>query len=477
LQEGKLIKLLKALDKDEFRHLEDYINSPFFLKKSKDVLLLYKAIKRQYPDFQSVVLAKKRVFKKVYPNQVYSDGKMRNLLSKSVKITENYLLYLDNEQNTFDKERRLIRIYGKRNIYDEFVRKINSFKKSLVARPYRDAEFYYTNYLLDSDLYFHGQTAKNKDAVDLLKSSLRNFEHYFVLERGKLGIDLKNRERIYKEYSDFKIDDFSKIIPNDNYIYQLYRNSLQLTVTKDEHVFREMEKRYLEKIDELGKDDQIIFFTILQNFTIHQLRINNREYLPTLFNLFKLGLNKKILFSNNKIKGINLWNAIGVGLQNGEINWAKSTIETYKHQIIEEKEGFTVTLSRGTIAFYEKKYLKTVNILNTFNLSDPLSYYGFKPLLIRASFKLFEENSVYYELFINHCLSFEKYLTRNTTIFKGKTEMHLMFTTTIKTVGKLHYKEKLTVDKKAEILHDLSKRERVSFKKWLIETISAIKVK
>lgn len=471
MQEGKLIKLLKSLTKEEFRRLEDYINSPFFLKKSKDALSLYRAIKRQYPNFQSVVLAKKRVFKKVYPDQVYSDGKMRNLLSKLVKITESYLLYLDNEADKFEKNKQLVRIYGKRNIYDEFVKKIHSLTKSLAELPYRDANFYYNRYLLDSELYFHVHTQKDKEAVNLLKSSLLNFEYYFVLERGKLGIDLKNREKIYFERNDFHFNNFSQIIPRDHPIYQLYNISLKLIRTGEATVFFDLKQLYLEEIDNLGKNDKAIFFKILQNFATQQLHKHEEKYQPILMHFFKLGIDKEILLQNGKIKGLTFLNIIAIGLKRKEIDWVKLIIIKYKDKILEETNGFTYSLSTALVAFNEKKYTKVIDVLNTSTFPNTLNHYGFKSLIIRATFKTFPTDTNYYQMFIKQCLSFEKYLTRDGITVTKKIETHLNFTKFIKKIGQLIFNKKLTEAKKETLLLELEKNNKISYKNWLINCL------
>lgn len=471
MQEGKLIKLLKALIKEEFRGLEDYMNSPFFLKRNKDALLLFKAIKRQYPHFQSSVLLKKRVFKKVYPDQDYSDGKMRNLLTKVVKITESYLLYLDNEEDKFEKDKRLIAIYEKRGIEEEFHKLTNKLIKQLDALPYRDATFYYYKYILESKVYFHSKTKKDIASVEFLKKCLSNFEYYFILERSKLGIDLKNRKKIYSEHHNFKIDDLTHINLIDNYVYQLYQLSLQLIEKSEKSIFQRLESLYAKKNNYLRTDEQTLFFILLQNFIIQQSRLRPIEYKGALINLFKLGLKEKILFMNNKIKDIIFINIISVGLKNKEFSWVKSIIKNYGNNIIEEVDGLTITFCRALIAFYEKDYTVAIKLINSSPSSNNLNNFGLRTVIIRASFKVFPTNPSYYDIFINQCFSFEKYLIRNYSEVTQRVEMHKNFIKIIRSIGQLIYKKKWQGEKKKNLLLELNSEKKIVYKDWLIEAL------
>jgi len=85
MQNSKLITLLKALSPEEFRQFYRYIRTPFFTK-SADLLKLYEAIRKHYPDFNSPKLEKERLFKHLYPKETFNDARF---LSKK---RMNYLL-------------------------------------------------------------------------------------------------------------------------------------------------------------------------------------------------------------------------------------------------------------------------------------------------------------------------------------------------------------------------------------------------
>ncbi len=474
MKQNKLLNLLQSLAPKEFKDLEDYVKSPFFIKRRTDIPAFYRILKKMYPFDQMESVTKEALFKAVYGKQSFNDKKFRKLLVDFVKIVENYLLFLENEENRFEKDKRLVVIYGKRNIHQEFVRTTNDLSKTLKASSTKDSSYFYNQYVLESGLYFHSNTEKNKGEVEKLKRSIKNFEYFFVLERAKLGIDLKNRERLYSEKHNFSLDDFSSIIPVENIIYKLYFNSLELFNTGKEVTFLELKKTFFEKIDDLGKNEQLIFFKILQNYAIQKSRVEERKYLPILLTFFKIGLSKGMLLDNGMIKSISFINIIVIAIKNDETDWAHSIIKTYKDKILEEAKGFTHKFSTAIIAFYKKEYEKVISILNTISFSNREKHYGFKTLMIRATFKVIPKDVNYYELFSTHCLSFEKYLTRDDIIITKKIAIYLEFIKEIKKVGKLVFQRKLTPSVSIELRNDLEQKTGLLHKNWLIEAIQEI---
>lgn len=474
MKPNKLFNLLQSLTIKEFKELEGYMNSPFFIKKRTDLPAFYQALKPFYPFTEIETVTKEALFEQVYSEEDFKDKKFRKLLADFVKIIENYLLFLENEVDRFEKNKRLMAIYKRRNVHQEFLRTAKELTKTLNKVTIQNATYFYNQYILESELYFHSNVEKNKGEVNTLKNSIKNFEHFFVLERAKLGMDLKNKERIYSKSHHFKLDDFSKIIPIDNTIYEFYKISLQLFETEKEAIFFNLKDSFLKNFNDLEEGEQLIFFKVLQNYAIQKARISEEEYLPILLDLFKMGLERGILLDNGMIRSVTFLNIIGIAIKNNKTDWANLIIETYKDKIIEEISGFTYKASTALIAFYKKEYIKVIDILNISPFPHSLNYYSFKMLIIRASFKIFQEDANYYKLFLNHSSSFEKYLTRDNLSVSKKIEANLEFIREIKKIGKLIFQRKLTPTLKIQLLENLEKNEKINYKNWLIKTIQEI---
>lgn len=468
MQEGKLIKLLKALSKEEFRNLEDYMDSPFFLKRNKDALLLYRAIKRQYPHFQSSVLLKRRVFKKVYPDQEYADGKMRNLLTKLVKITESYLIYIDNKSNEFSKNKQLTIIYSNRNIYDEFVKNTKRLLDLLEKSPIKDAEHYLHKFTLEKYWYAHINSSKRK-MLDVLKNVLTSLHHYFSLERIEIDLDIKNRERIFKENLEFKEVKVHERLIEKNLTYQLKSNIIEILATNDEDLFKETKSLFEANLTSLNLKDKTNIYMLLQNFTLQQVPLGPNKFYPIVLDTYKLGLKHQLLFENGNLLGSTYFNIVTISLKQKEYKWAEDFIEKYEDKIAPSMRVFIKNLCLGFLNYEQQKYKDAINILSSLNYPNNIYLITVKTLQIRSSFKLFLNDESYYNPLINLCGSLEKFLKREESVIESRRVRNLNFIKYIRKITNLIKRNKWTQNKKEEIFSSIRKEQQVALKPWLLK--------
>ena len=194
MKSSKLIQLLKVLDPQEFKQFHKYIQSPYFTN-SEDVLKLYDYIRPHYPAFESDKLERVKAFAHLYPTKKFNRPRLRNLLLKITKILESYLIHLECEGNDFEKKKRLTHIYRKRNLNAFFQQKTNELLQDLEQQPFSDTTYYYDKYLLQRDLYFY--THRTGRVKEVINRALENLDYFFAIERLKIGLELKNREKIY----------------------------------------------------------------------------------------------------------------------------------------------------------------------------------------------------------------------------------------------------------------------------------------
>lgn len=473
IHDSKLIKLLQSLSKEEFKQLGNYMNSPFFLKKGKEVLTLYCWLKKHYPSFSSKAISKERIFKKVYPNTTYSDGKMRNLLLDFVKIIESYLLHIETETDIFEKKKRLTNIYSKRNIHCEFIKSTKQLRAQLEKHPYQDANYFKSQYQIERDYYFNPETQKIQENVKSLQKSLSSFEKYFVLERIKLGIDLKNREKIFKEKHDFEFDDFSQILPKDNLIYRLYTGAFELLRTGNEQLFFELSILYKENIDKINWENQAILLQILQNFASQNLRKNEKLFAHSALDFYKLGLEKEIIIVNGKLSAQHYLNIAKVMSKYGDYSLSLSFVEKYCSFLQDSMRNHLKLTAKAIIEFNNENYLSAIEYLNAAKTLKNHNIHTLNTLSLRTFFKLFQENNTYYDLFLSTANSFERALYRDKILSKSKLENALSFVQILKKIGNDIDQNNLTKQKINKYLQTISDQALI-YNSWLVEILKKL---
>jgi len=196
LHKTKLYKLVKSLSKSEFNQLEAYIDSPFFLKKNKNPLKLYQALKEFAPKFNAENLTKQVIFEMVFPEATFNDSKMRNLLSRTVKIVDSYLLYLEHEEDEFKRDKRLSEVYNKRNIKSEFFNYSRRLLADLEKVEQKDTSYYFNKFSLEKEMYFHLENDR-KFSNQLLENIISDFHNYLGLEQGHIELEVNSIKKIF----------------------------------------------------------------------------------------------------------------------------------------------------------------------------------------------------------------------------------------------------------------------------------------
>jgi hypothetical protein len=87
---SKLILLLRSFSKEELKEFQNFVDSPYF-NREKSISRLVAEVKKEliYPKESN--LLKEGIFKRVYPERVYSDDLMRNIVSKTLKLAEEFV--------------------------------------------------------------------------------------------------------------------------------------------------------------------------------------------------------------------------------------------------------------------------------------------------------------------------------------------------------------------------------------------------
>ncbi len=470
MQESKLLKQLKILEKEEFKGLYLFIHSTYF-NQSKDVIRLFDYLRKYYPVFDSAKLNKEVVFKKLFPKQVYADIKLRNLRTKAGKLVEQYLINLTFQQDDFQRKKLITQIYGQRNYYPAFEKNTQQLLDSLEQQPYRDACYFYDKYLLQKDYYLHIETAKKEQTVAIMQDALTNLTHYFSLERLFLGIDLINREAIFSEKNHFNPQQAAIDLPENNLICQLFQGIIALNKNQTEADFINLKELYLNNINQIREIYSKEIFFFLTNHAIRQLKFKEQLYTQLLFQLYELGLQRGLLLEKDKIEPGTFFNIVSASSKLKKFEWANQFIQTYQFHIAAPYSEETRQLSISYLNFNQGKYEAVIKLLSTRRFTNLFYQINVRTLLLRSYYKLFEQNVTYYPLLIAQCESFIKLLQRNQKLQENKKHATLLFTKLLKVIVESKYTGSYNREKKQQFLDIIHQSKGITLQGWLVEIL------
>ncbi|MCB0522076.1 MAG: hypothetical protein H6577_01355 [Lewinellaceae bacterium] len=469
MENTKLKILLQALSKKEFKYLRWFLQSDFF-NTDANLLLLYEALAKHHPEFESAALAKERLFSKVFPSIAFNDAKWRNLTLKMKKAVEEYLVVCEvkNEQITWRK--LLLNSYKNRNLYALYKKEFEEILAVLENSAVQNIESLREKMQLQKEYYYHPLTQKIK-SFSHLQSAREALEILFEAEQSRMACD----EIVLKTARTMKSVRQSGTVPKvEIYPYlPLYKSIFELLDNGAEESFQNARLYFLENISRFCKEDKQFALFHLINYTVNQINKGKGEYRRNLLDIYKIGLGENILFENGFLTSGTFNNIASTGAALKEFDWTMDFITEYEQYLYPATKETTKSLALSNLYFQQKQYAKTIEILIQFNSADFDNMLIAKTLLLRSYFELFLKDRTYDELLHTFALSFIRFIKRK-NISINKMKRYFAFINVIKEITKSIEAGQWDKSRKEAVTKEIAQNNNMIAKPWLLEKINEL---
>ncbi len=476
MEKSKLLLLVKSLNKKEFARLESYVKSPF-LNKSNEAIKIYMELKKVFPKLEGYKVSKKYFAKKLYgSDSKESQEKLSYPMFHLTKCLENYLIWLELEQQKDDIDMLTLKAYERRQLDKFYFKKIEALNKEKQKHKEIDLVFYLQQYRLNSMLYRHPSNKKlsisNESLLLEKNQSLDIFYVYAKLQEVLINI---NRKKIINEKNElFLVEDLVKNIENTPYLHQHPIIAIYLFFIK-----------YLPKEKGFNKDDYLktkslifdnfpklsleefsnIFILFMQY--VSQLKYNTEvDLVNEQLELYEFGIKNKVLFEKDgKVLPFAIYNAVQVACELDKQEWAKQFISEQLPNIHEKHQENIRLISHAYISCSLGEYDKTLEYLREVNAQKHFYYdLVIKTLTIRC-FYLSDDS----DLLHNYVDTFYAFIRRHTVMSPIIKEQFLNYARIVILLDKSRYTSKIN---KEEILKKINQEENVYFRSWLLKQAS-----
>lgn len=474
MKKSKLIRLLKSLTNEELSGFNKYIRSKF-ITQSKDVIKLFLLIRKYHPKFDSKSLNKHNAFKKLFSSQEYSDIKLRNLMKKLTYAVESFLMFQEYQKDTFFKRKVLMEIYRKRNLNWDLQKESHDFLTILRERTNPYSNYYFDLYLTQKNLFFHAAQLDQNANINILNESIKTLGYFFSLERLKLFYELLNRGKIFSERNeiDQNVSDLSGINPLNNQLYNLYKSLYTLIESPSIEGYLKTKNVFLKNIPLFTREDgQIIFFSVL-NCAIKLRSLDEVRFLKESLELYKVGINKKMLVNGNIIPEITFFNIVVCGSKLREFNWTKEFINNFSTYLAIDIKDAITNISLSYWHFHNASFLPIIGLLEKFSHPNVLFEINARTLKLRAYYKLAEKDASYHNFVLSNIESYNKFIRRNKHITESRKKEYLGFSAILLKMLKILMNHTNKINPKM-LLETVEKEKSIFAKTWLKEQIQQL---
>lgn len=477
MENTRIIELLKTFSEKEMNGMSDFVASGYF-NQNENVVKLFSILKKYYPEFESEMLSKEKVFLKIFGKNKYNDEKMRTLISNLTKLCKKYLIQIDIESKGEGINLHLLTQLRLRNQKTLFTYEYNKINSSLNESKSKEREYYSVKYLMETELYQSDPTAI-KDAYlekPLIENVAYNFERLFLIDLLDINYNMLTRKSKVNYSPDFlfleavrlKIENGgysdTPVIPLKYYIFMSVQNPFQ------EEYFEKAEKIYFDNLDLISPIEKAYINTGLVNYCWLRVGLGDEKYFRRVFDVYKIGLDEGMYFYENKFLLTSLFNGIvKCACFLKELQWLFNFIYEYKNKLDPEVRKEAMNVAYSKYYFEKKEFDSALKHISKINASSSILKLEIKILTIKILYELGYAESVYSSID-----SLKHFFRNNKLLHASILEQIKSFSKIVKKLSDLkekNNKDELTYFKKQ--VADSPELGMISIR-WVIEKIDEL---
>ena len=475
----KLLDLLETFSKYDLNRFSKYLHSPFFneneeIVKLFDLLDEYLRLPDQIRKESAGMIAKEKVWQKIFRNKKYNDGHLRRLSSELTKHAYGFLTIWKYKAEPFREHTDLLQILNDLKLDKHFNSTIRQVEQLNEKLPRRDADFHLTQFYIEGLSHKHSETKgkQRKDFENLERADFHLDVFYFTQKLRHYCDALDYKNTLSQEANITLLPDFLTFIEEHGYLknpsIKAYFLVTQMLLKPDEEVFFNDLKHLLqEQVASFSIAELNYLYIYLKNYCI-DTKINNgrSEYFNELFDIFKTLLEQKIILINGKLDPQDYKNIITVGLIVKAFDWVKSFIHDFTACLPEANQENALNYNLAKVYFHEEKYDQVIEQLREVEYKNLVYALGSKLMLLRTYFELKEFLAL--DSLID---SFRIYLRRNKLISREIKQQYLNVLRFVKKLSNINAYDKKVVQK---VRKQIEECKQLAAKKWLLDKVAEL---
>lgn len=464
---SSFFQLLLTLSDKEIKAFYQFSTGAFFTQKVQLRLLDY--ILAGWSQKRIVELTEAAAYQATFQHALQTEKqrkKLFNTLSDLNGWLLDYLVWNEIKKEPTLKAFLQAKVYQKRGLKDKFYKVIEKAKKDC-NKVFFDFWKPLKLMLLGHFYYFNDNTEKKNLAATGMSEMMSYLDDFYFLCKLRYGSELINRENLLAEVNPILfIKEVQQAVKQPKSLemehLQLYYWLTRLLEERTDEAFQKVKNYFISIpfLDKLEEQDTLYY---LINHATYSVRKGKNEYILISFLLFKIGLEKQLLyndgaFSRNAFKSI-----VNIACDLREFDWAEQFIEDYSDNLIAHNAEIDVNVANARVLIGQKDFGPALTLLAQLHSNIFYVERQIRSLQIICLYEL-KENE---ELIRTKCTNLMVYLKRSNIANQDTVLSSINF---VKVVKKLQRKES-----KAAILKFLEKEKLLSYRSWVVEWVGRLK--
>ncbi|MCB0582468.1 MAG: hypothetical protein KDD10_24530 [Phaeodactylibacter sp.] len=467
MKKSTLLRLFRSLTKRDIRELRKFVRSPYFNQRG-DVARLFEYLAEAiYREEEA--LDKDRAFAAVWPGQPYDDDLLRLVMHFLQKHIKRYLAWseLEEAEGPF-VQLHLCQALRRRGLDKLYRRELNALKKSHEQHPYRSVGHHYLNYRLHLERHEYDLRQRRSGGENLqeLTSELTAF---YVSELLRYSCTTLIAQKLSRQkYDPEMVEGVMRLVegspvaeaPAVRVYYQAYR---ALSVPEEESRFARLKELMEQHWAAFPPDEAHDIYLLAINYCIRRLNQGERQYIREAFELYRKGLERRLLFREGELSKFTYNNVLMLAIALEEWEWSAAFLENYKTHLPARERGNIYRYNQAILFFKKGDYGAAMELLQRVAFQDVLYNLNARCMLLRMYYELGE-----FDALASLLDSFAAYLRRQKAL--GYHREHYS--------NLIHYARRLLGmaphdrEERRQLAREVAGEKAVAEREWLLEQLN-----
>lgn len=415
---SKAYRIIQALSPKELKQFGQFVRSPFF-NTNERLIELYDLVLKAHSKSKDKDLSKEQLFKKLYPKRTFDDTLIRKEISSLFKLLKQFLAQLEFDHHTSTPQLYLLRGLQSHEIDHLFQLEYSRSTKSQSSSTTQSPETFLFQYHIaaEGDLYFERQQKRGYDEALQLKTN--NLDLFYLAAKLKESCEMINRQNIIQ--SDYQVTFLQELLDQlhsvehpflqEPYI-QSYLAIYDSLLNRDDDSYYYNLLAVLDQYSaDFPLDESVGMYSYAMNYCVRKINQGAANFLAELFKLYKILLDKNLMFEKGYLSLLDYKNIVTVGNRLGEFDWVYEFLHDFKNKLKPKERENAFNYNLAAYYYAVKQYDNAIQLLSTVEFSDIYFEISGKYILLKTYYDTNEFEPLEYLI-----KSFKIFIQRNKTI-------------------------------------------------------------
>jgi hypothetical protein len=369
---------------------------------------------------------KKEIFRNCFPGKKFNDQEFRYLSSDLVIRLEKFVAMRGFEKDESIYRQVLSRELAARKAVKSYNAHRLIFEEKKSSHEILDIAHYQHCYESELIHLANATAGMKRDEKSNIGEVVEYLDRFYLGRKLQLCCEIFNvRNVLSVEHKIFLLDEILSHLKNKSYsdtpvILVYYRILMTLLESENEEHFHQL--RILLKKHEANftLSELREMYQYVLNYCIKKINLGNISWQKTLFEIYKITIENKVLLSEGHLSHWDYKNIVTISLRQKEPDWAKSFVENQKKFLLLSERENAYRYNLANIFFNTGEHSRSLKLLQQVEFSDVYYQLDSKSILLKTYFELEKTESFFY-----HATAFRTFLKRNKLVSEYQRTIYL----------------------------------------------------